>query len=309
MENIKHKWLKLKKKLLSIRHKRAWKIVFGILVGSLLVLGVPMIINWAYVYGESHPIISTFWRPETVLTYYGSILASVGAIVGVYCSIRAAHKDYQEDARVRVLPFMAVTPFERKSSVNIMEVFAEQMQNKTENNERKIEASTYEEFKLERIYFIITHDGIKLTSKLNKHQEELISRAGTAWVDLANGTYRLKQVTYYSIPLEVENVGKGAAVALRIGFNRDSSIEPNYIRPITLKQGQTFYVHIFSEEPFDIVNGAYTLGFNYEDIYGNIYMQKFSVKFERDATGKEYQSINLRGKQIKLEGDEADAHP
>ena len=286
--------------------KKTWMVILLIVVVAVLTIGVPFAINEAYKVDKGYV---TMWGAEDVLSYYGTILAAVGAVLGVFLSIKAAHKNYEDDVRARVLPFIAVTPFERKAVVNTMALLEEETKSNTKAPAQNEKAVIYEEFKLDRVYFVITSDGIKSSRALDKRQQKILDNAGTVWMTLANGVHALQYVDYFSIPIEIENVGNGTAVALRIGFNRNSNTQPKYIRPMMLKQGQTVYIHIFSEEAFDIVDGNYMLEFYYEDIYGNKYVQKFPVRFGKDDAGKEYQSIELVGKQIRREGDAPNAHP
>lgn len=83
-----------------------------------------------------------------------------------------------------------------------------------------------------------------------------------------------------SVPLEVENVGNGTAINLRIGLNKATNIKPVYITTINLKQNMTIYIHIFSENPTDNDLAEYNLEFYYNDIYKRKYAQKyiFSIK-------------------------------
>lgn len=289
-----------------MRKKQTWKVALFIIVLAVFIIGGPFAINEAYKADNGY---LTMWGAKDVLSYYGTIIAAVGAVLGVFLSIKAAHKNYEDDVRARVLPFIAVTPFERKAVVNTMALLAEQTNSNTKAPAQNEKAVTYEEFKLDRIYFVITSDGIKSSRALDKRQQKILDNAGTVWTTLANGAYALQYVDYFSIPIEIENVGNGTAVALRIGFNRNSNTQPKYIRPMMLKQGQTVYIHIFSEEAFDAVDGNYTLEFYYEDIYENKYVQKFPVSIGKDDAGKEYQSIELVGKQIRREGDAPNAHP
>ena len=289
--------------------ERITKVVSWILVGAFFILGIPMLINLAYKYGSSHtPLFITLWGASEVLSYYGAILAAVGGVLGVYFSVKAAHKNYEEDVRARVLPFIAVTPFERKTVINPMALLEEQINSNKKAPAQNEKAVIYEEFKLDRVYFVVTSNGIEAKRTLEKRQQDILSHAGTLWTVFPNGLYALQHIDYFSIPIEVENVGNGTAVALRIGFNRNSNTQPKYIHPMMLKQGQTIYIHIFSEEAFDTVGGDYTLEFYYEDIHENKYSQKFPVSFGKDNSGREFQSIELNGKQERHEGDVKNAH-
>ena len=301
----------LKQKIKSLDRKRIGKILLWFLV-AFFILVVPVLINGAYEYGLRHtPILPTLWDASDALTYYGTILAAAaGAIIGVYFSIKASHKNYREDVRARVLPFIAVTPFERKTVEDPMALFIDETDSITENTAQNGEAGHYEEFILNQIYFIITSGGIEIKTALDKHQQKILSQAGRVWVRTEKGGYALQKKDCHSIPLEIENVGNGTAVTLLIGFNRkkDDPDKREYVRPMMLKQGQTLYIHIFSTEVFEIVNGEYLLEFYYKDIYGNNYVQRFPVTFGKDENENVYQRMKLEGRQTRLKEGEANAH-
>ena len=46
------------------------------------------------------------WTAGDALTFFGTILAAITGIVGVYISIKKKKKDYQEDFKNRVLPYL-----------------------------------------------------------------------------------------------------------------------------------------------------------------------------------------------------------
>lgn len=74
------------------RRKKSLWIILWILVGGLLVLGIPMLFNEAYKFGLSYtPLHTIVWDRKDVLTYYGSLVGTVGTIIGVYFSIKAAY--------------------------------------------------------------------------------------------------------------------------------------------------------------------------------------------------------------------------
>lgn len=76
----------------------------------------------------------------------------------------------------------------------------------------------------------------------------------------------------------------------------DEPIE-RYIRPIALKMGQTLYLHIFSVNPPENMLGEYELEFQYEDIIGTKYLQKYPVSFARNKNNYIHQTINLNSAQ------------
>lgn len=279
--------------------RKSWtKWILIAVIALVLIVGVPIIINECY---KTNSGYMTMWSAADMLAYYGTIVASVGAAVGVFVSIKVAAKNYKEDVRARVMPFIAVTPFERKAIVNTMALLKEKVE-KTESPAKtdNTPAVQYDEYKLNRIYFVITEHGIDAKNGLDKSQQAILEHAGNSWTSVAGGVEMLQRTDFYSMPLEIENVGNGTAVNLRIGFNRVGDRNTyRFIRPMMLKQSQTVYIHIFSTADYDIVRGDYSLEFHYEDIYGNKYSQEFPVEYGKNKDNQEYQSIDLVGKQLK----------
>ena len=286
--------------------KRPWIKWCALVIAALAaIVGVPIIINECY---KANSGYMTIWGAADVLSYYGTIIAAAGAAIGVFVSIKVATKNYKEDVRARVMPFIAVTPFERKAIANTMALLKE----KEEKTKRSADidnmhAVQYDEYKLSQIYFVITVHGIDIKKKLDKNQQAVLEHVGNSWVT-KDGVEMLQRTDFYSMPLEIENVGNGTAVNLRIGFNRVGDRNTyRFVRPMMLKQGQTVYIHIFSTADYDIVRGKYSLEFYYEDIYGNKYSQAFPVEYSKNKDNQEYQSIDVVGKQIRRTEDTPNA--
>lgn len=279
--------------------KKPWAKWFLLVLALFaVVIGIPVIINESY---KTNSGYLTMWSAADMLAYYGTIVASVGAAAGVFVSIKVAAKNYKEDVRARVMPFIAVTPFERKAIVNTMALLKEKVE-KTERPAKtdNTPAVQYDEYKLSQIYFVITEHGIDAKNKLDKSQQAILEHAGNSWTSVADGVEMLQKADFYSMPLEIENVGNGTAVNLRIGFNRMGDRNTyRFVRPMMLKQGRAVYIHIFSTADCDTVRGEYSLEFYYEDIYGNKYSQEFPVEYGRNKDNHEYQSIDLVGKQLR----------
>lgn len=94
--------------------RKSWtKWILIAVIALALIVGVPVIINECY---KTNSGYMTMWSAADMLAYYGTIVASVGAAVGVFVSIKVAAKNYKEDVRARVMPFIAVTPLNEKQS-------------------------------------------------------------------------------------------------------------------------------------------------------------------------------------------------
>ncbi len=275
------------------------KIVGIIVIALILAFGIPILINESY---KANCGYVTMWSAADMLAFYGTILAAILAGIGVYISIWYSNKNYREDVRVSALPFIALTVLERKATVNASKLFREQVAKKSapENTESK-PAVEYKEWKSEQIYFVIYSDGIKAQQKLNKDQQEILDTVGNVLSVKPDGTYKQERSDYCSIPLEIENVGNGTAVNFCADFNYADEEESHSLStPMTLKQNQTVYIHIFSTEKPEKLHGEYVLKFFYEDLYGNRYVQQFPVIFRKNENGQEIKSIRLSGEQKRI---------
>lgn len=138
-----------------------------------------------------------------MLSYYGTLLGTCVHLWRCYWSIHASQRSYQEDIRTRVLPYIVVSPLEKKARINWLGPSSNaESENATTNNE-----SFYDEYKVEKLYFVIESDEVKIKYMLNSHQQSLIKNAGREWQRITEGLSALISTKFSSIPLEIENVG------------------------------------------------------------------------------------------------------
>ena len=266
--------------------KKYWAILL------LLIIGVPALINWLF---KLHPSVSFFsaeWDAGAALSFYGTLLASFIAIVGVILSINYAQENYRKDEKNRQLPYFALTYMRKDSRFNLFDAVLSQ-----ENKDGNSDADTfyYNEYKLSRVYIVISNRGIEYKKKLDKRQMATLQQGGLAWIE--NGSTKvLKPHNYISLPFEVENVGNGAAIDFKLAFNRKDSEERRAVSLYTLKCADSVYFHVFSELESEDLLGDYILELQYCDILGNCYNQKYQVSFEKDNE-QVRQIIDFSGKQ------------
>ena len=123
-----------------------------------VVIGIPVIINESY---KANSGYMTMWGAADALAYYGAIIASVGAAVGIYVSIKYSHKQYREDKRRDVLPYFAVNILGRKC-VDPFDLGWYADENRIgENETTEREALTYREFLYDKCFFILTSEKIE----------------------------------------------------------------------------------------------------------------------------------------------------
>ena len=186
--------------------RKYWKsIILFILV---FFIAIPTCINLAFKYDSGIIILQAEWDASDALGFYGGILAAGFGIYGVFLSIQYAQKNYRDDLKNQVLPYIVVTQLRGSSHYNAL-ADGPDFKPKAENSsgEREIEVPLYEEYKLSKIYYIIEPSGIKNYIDLPSEYKETIEKAGAKWESSVNGCYILQKRPYISFPVEIENVG------------------------------------------------------------------------------------------------------
>lgn len=266
-----------------------------LLTGSVIFLIIiPLIINWLFKTTAPFELLDAEWYASDALSFYGTILASITTIVGVYLSIDYAQKNYREDERNRVRPYFALTHLKSKSKYNWLDGDTSESEDRTEN-QKSIKA--YEEYKPERVFIIIKNNAIDYKYELTQKQKDILATGGMKWQEIGKGARALTSLEYISLPFEIENVGNGAALCLQVGFYADDTDKMG-INFYTVKPNKNLYVHIFASDIEGKLDKDYCLELIYRDILGNQYSQKYPVRFEQDNNShRVIQKIDLNGKQ------------
>lgn len=252
------------------------KTIFQIIIASIsFIIIIPLIINWLFKQSTPFDFFVAEWTAGDALSFYGSLLGAILAVYGVYLTIQYSQHNYREDIHNRVLPFLALYSLRSHSHY---QMFAPIMQDQNPSH-----TSDYEEYRLKEIYFILENGEINIKSSLSKEQKQLLIQGGLKYVTTSSNSYSLCDVNLISVPLELENVGNGAAINLRIGLNKCTNKTPVYITPMNLKQNILIYLHIFAENPTAKDFGDYDLEFHYNDIYKRHYVQKYRFTIKEDG--------------------------
>lgn len=74
------------------------KVGFGILLGTIMGIGGPFVINYAY--SASDKYFFTLWNAQDMLSYYGTLLGAVATIIAVTWTINFNRESAEKDRRL-----------------------------------------------------------------------------------------------------------------------------------------------------------------------------------------------------------------
>lgn len=272
-----------------LKHKR--KIMLAFLVFIVI---IPAVINWIFKLKAPCDFFVAEWGASDVLAFYGTMLASVTTILGVYISIEYAQRNYRIDEANRVKPYLTLIHYKVQSKSNL---FSGPSFGTTDTDRVEQPQSYYKEYKLEKVHIIIDQEKIQFQDELSDGQQQCLKSGGFEWYNHGSGHYTLQAHPFVSMPFEVENVGSGAATNTMVAFYKKGE-KRRGIQLYTIKQGNSFYFHIFCDDANIVIDNEYVIELLYSDIIGNHYSQKYPVKFTIDAkTGRFCTTVDLTGKQ------------
>ena len=273
--------------------KRSW--IKWCLFGAVMFIAVfigPIVINECYKVNSGY---ITIWGATDMLAYYGSVVAAVIGIGGVFLTVHIANKNYRDDARNRILPYIAINVLNVWQPNHFSKTFGSE-DSSTMGNDPIIEDSLTGTAQ-NHLFFVI--DGtakIRATESLPDNEADKLKKTEVMWIRAArDGKMYLRDSDYVSMPFTIENIGNGPAKKLRMGFSCSSG-KPFFKTEIILKRDERFYIHLFSEKAFEDIKGEYVFSVFYEDIAGNEYEQLFPVEIVEENKNK-YKRIDTNGKQ------------
>lgn len=273
--------------------KYKWKLLLAF---AIFIVAIPLGINSLFKLTSPLNIFIAEWGAGDALAFYGVMLASATTIIGVYISIEYAQRNYRIDEANRVKPYLALTHYKSHSKANL---FSDLAPGQTEKSigEQNQGTSEYEEYRLERVYIIIDQATIEFRDRLSDAQQQRLKSGGFEWCNQGGGCHTLQARTFVSMPFEVENVGNGAATNTMVAFYKKGEKRKG-VSLYTIKQGASFYFHIFCDDANIVKGNDYIIELLYGDIIGNYYSQKYPVVFDEDAETKRFcTTVDLSGKQ------------
>lgn len=273
--------------------KYKWNLLLAF---AIFIVAIPFGINSLFKLTSALNIFIAEWGAGDALAFYGVMLASATTIIGVYISIEYAQRNYRIDEANRVKPYLALTHYKSHSKTNLFSGFAPSQTGKS-IGEQDQGTSAYEEYRLEKVYIIINQATIEYRDRLSDAQQQRLKSGGFECCNQGGGCHTLQARSFVSVPFEVENVGNGAATNTMVAFYKKGE-KRRGVSLYTIKQGDSFYFHIFCDDANIVKGHDYIIELLYGDIIGNYYSQKYPVVFDEDAETKRFcTTVDLSGKQ------------
>lgn len=274
-----------------------WNAIKKILLGlgaAFVLVGIPILINECYKAGGGY---ITMWGASDVLSYYGTVVGAIVGVLGVYLTVCVSNKNYRDDARNRILPYIAINVMNIRQPDPFLQGLGEEDYAMMGNDpiiEQSLEGKAWN-----HLYFVIDGKGkIRVAEKLSDDESERLKETAVTWIRAKDGKMYIRDADVVSMPFVMDNIGNGAAKNLRMSFSYLNS-KQFFKTEIILKPNEKFYVHIFSEKEFKTIEGDYVFSVYYEDISGNEYEQLFPVEIVEE-NGNRYKRIMTNGKQRLL---------
>lgn len=244
----------------------------------------PIVIQVLYPVDQGKPLLVTPWSAGEMLSYCGTFGAAVIAILSVYWSLRADRQAQERLIREEAAPFFAVIFLEQ---INKKWSLAEALSNASgvQNAQENIrgDATTpcrveYDEVDARELYVLLDEE-VSYKTKLTEEQLERV-RSLDLKVATAPGAYAFVVNPVIYIPLYLKNVGKGPAIAVRIGINSKNSSWSG-VKYWTLMPDDYFYLGIYADTARKTAFGEYELRLVYFDHLGYQYIQRFELNVTR----------------------------
>lgn len=262
------------------KFKKYW--IWVVVAVALVIIG-PIVINEAYKTGKGY---ITMWNAADVLSYYGMILAALGAAAGVFFSIKYSQKQYKEDKRRDVLPFFSINQLSQKKVDLFLKGLHEGLSYTSEHNAEELEGIEYKEFLPNKLYLFVETTGITFSTKIDENHQQKIE-IDTEAFEAVTG-FPAKDSALF-IPCILQNVGKGCAVNTLFSIKSEKQ-NTIYSGTISIPMGEKIYFGLYFERS-ELLIGMYCVDICYQDIFGNVYVQSRMFSLEKH---KEKDTLYIR---------------
>lgn len=220
-----------------------------------------------------------------MLGYAGSLIGACATIGAVLITIKKGEDQRKEDLRLGVLPCIAMRSLEKVNRKSFLDFeFCDSEEEDEDVSSPAAKKGPYKEIDFEKEYAVYSADGFGYKAGLTDDQRNKIEWR-TLPVRVAEGVaFDAANPSYY-VPLVFSSVGNGAAINCSISIVKADSIYGVPLKGLTacsIRQmpcGAERYLGIyFDDATCDECHGKYQIIVNYEDTYGNRYVQAFELE-------------------------------
>ncbi len=276
--------MKCYKSKLGVTKKTVVYILIAVILG-------PLIIH--ILYKLQGPVwLVAEWSAGDLLQYYGMFMTALIAIGGLYLTFQDNRKGIREQSRLDQLPYFSLTtlnyqvrnPLIGPTTDKEIDSKGEKVLKPKDNKQEYY----YKEEKLKAAILAIRKGSANIETKLSEADKKLIINGGIAEQRMGPGMIGIVNEPMTYVPILLRNVGKGAAIDFRVGFNNsiDERVEnPQYLSSTSINVDEEFYLGFFAVHEKNENAGEYLLEVIYKDIFNNQYTQKtkFIVSWENDT--------------------------
>ena len=250
-----------------------------IIILAIAIIGMPFAIHIFFKLIPEDSFFTPLWSAGDFLQYYGALLASVGAIAGVFFTVRYTQANYIDDNRNNVLPVMTLTELMTKYHTNPFQNDPDNQREAHDQNESEDsrDDALYEVYRMDKVCFFYENGAFAAKANLPKKYRDQLSHGEIKGQKQKTGVYGDFIVGRINIPLVLENVGNGTAINCRIGLNAKDR-EERLLRAIQISPGKAFYILIFAPDITELTDKQFQLSMVYNDIYKNTYRQDFPME-------------------------------
>lgn len=226
---------------------------------------------------------------DAFLSYIGAFLAAMLGMMGIILTILDSQNARREDLIQSVKPFFILDPVMVVNDYSIFSLAAD-IQKASESPDHLTKG--YQEYKFEKLFFVVTPTESRVQLELTKRQKELVHTNGLERKKVKNGGQCFLDNPLLYFRFESANVGKGVAVNCNIGLHKMDLTKPlppqmesvNCCVPFTIEVGKKLPIAIYSESKIEDIQGVYVLFFDYVDLYGNEYHQYFEIDIHNEGS-------------------------
>lgn len=188
--------------------------IVGVLI--LCLISAPFVLQ-----KSKNPLIVSHY--DAVLSYIGTFLAAMLGMAGIILTIIDSQNARKEDLIQSMKPFFILNPI---LVVNDFSIFSVAKDNMEVGKSPDYLSEEYQEYKFEKLFFVVSDSGARVQLNLNRRQKELVHKNGFETIKSKGGNQLLIKNSLLYFRFESANVGKGVAVNCQIGLQKMDLTKP-----------------------------------------------------------------------------------